>query len=74
MLTDTSNIEPAIITQIVGSIIAGLVCGIYFTLSQRSMATGLKIVIGIVAVVGCGGVAFMLGFLGCALVSEVSRI
>lgn len=65
---DTSNYgESAFLTLVICSVIADLICGIHFTLVQRSMATGLKVVIGIVAVVGCAGAAFALGFGGCYL-------
>ena len=59
--------ETAFITLLITSIVAGLVCGIHFTLAQRTMTTGLKVVIGIVSVIGCAGASFALGFGGCYL-------
>lgn len=57
--------EKAFLTLVICSVIAGLICGIHFTLVQRSMAIGLKVVIGIVSVIGCAGAAFAIGFGGC---------
>ena len=59
--------EKSLLTLIIGSAIAGLICGIHFTLAQRTMAVGLKVLIGIVAVIGCAGGAFALGMGGCFL-------
>lgn len=63
--------QSAFLTLIIGSVIAGLICGIHFTLAQRSMATGLKVVIGIVSVIGCAGASFALGMGGCYLIAAV---
>ena len=69
---DNSNYgESALITLIIGSAIAGLICGIHFTLAQRTMAIGLKILIGIVSVIGCAGASFALGMGGCYLIAAV---
>lgn len=63
--------ESALITLIIGSVIAGLICGIHFTITLRSMATGLKVAIGIVSVIGCAGASFALGMGGCFLIATV---
>ncbi len=66
---DDSNYgEVAIYTWAITSILAGIFCGVHFTLAQRSMQTGLKIVIGIASVIGCIIVAAALGMGGCSLV------
>lgn len=62
----------ALITLGIFSIFAGLVCGVHFTVAQRSMAIGLKIVIGIISVVGCAGGAFALGIGGCYVIFFLS--
>ena len=55
------------------STIAGLICGIHFARSQTQLSVGLRVVIGIVAVIGCAGVAAALGFGGCLLVATLQR-
>ncbi len=57
----------AVIIALVGSVIAGLICGIHFARSMAQLTKGAKIGLGIVMVVGCAGGAFLLAFGGCAL-------
>lgn len=72
LANDNSNYgETALMTLMIGSVIAGLICGIHFTLTLRSMATGLKVAIGIVSVLGCAGASFALGMGGCYLIAVV---
>ncbi|MCH1408918.1 MAG: hypothetical protein L7V87_07790 [Verrucomicrobiales bacterium] len=60
---DDSNYgEVAINTWMITSILAGIFCGVHFTLAQRSMQPGLKIVIGIISVIACIALAAALDF------------
>ena len=49
----------------IACLVLGTWCGIHFTLAQRSLSQGLKIVLGVVSVVGCIGVSYGLAFGGC---------
>ena len=68
---DGSNYgESALLVLLIGSIIAGLVCGIHFTLAQKQ-PVGVKVFLGIISVVGCAGAAFAIGFGTCFLIQGI---
>ena len=51
------------------SVISGLVCGVHFAMIQRQLSPGVRIVVGIVSVIGCAGAAVALGLGGCYLLA-----
>ena len=57
--------EAALNVLLIGSVIAGLFCGIHFTLIQTRLSRGAKIALGVVSVIGCAGAAFALGIGSC---------
>lgn len=61
---------PALLVLMIGSVIAGFVCGIHFARSQNRLSTGLKWAVGVVSVLGCAGGAFAIGMGGCSLVFQ----
>ena len=61
----------SLLVLMVGSVIAGFVCGIHFTKIQTRLSPGARWGIGIVSVLGCAGVAFALGIGGCFLTASV---
>lgn len=69
LFADDSNYgENSLLVLGIGSVIAGLVCGIHFARSQNRLSNGVKIAVGFISVIGCAGGAFALGFGGCYLV------
>ena len=70
---DNSNYgEAGLLTLMFGSVIAGIVCGIHFTVSRNATDGGKKVLIGIFSVIGCALAAFALGTAGCFLIAAVA--
>ncbi|MCB1232442.1 MAG: hypothetical protein KDN19_19495 [Verrucomicrobiae bacterium] len=67
LLGEDDGLGVAMVVALVGSIIAGLVCGIHFARSMSTLTPGAKIGVGIALVIGCAGGSFLLAFGGCAL-------
>lgn len=63
----------AVIMGLVGSLIAGIICGVHFARSMGQLTKGVKIGVGIAMTVGCIGGAFLLAFGGCALGANLAK-
>ena len=60
----------SLLVLLIGSVVAGFVCGIHFARSQGRLSSGARWAVGIVAVLGCAGGAFALGLGGCSLLFQ----
>lgn len=63
--------QASLVVLLIGSVFAGLLCGIHFARSQRQLSHGVRWVVGIISVIGCAGGAFAIGMGGCALLINV---
>lgn len=61
-------------TLVIGSVLAGIVCGVHFTVIQPRLSPGARLGLGVVSVIGCMGVAFVIGWGGCFALDAVKLI
>ncbi len=66
--------ESAIVVLIGTALLAGLVCGVHFTNVQRGLSPVVRVVVGLVSVVGCAGVSVAIAFGGCMAIAQAGRL